>query len=123
MLLSELIVLLDNTGFPVFYDHFPEELGKRMPYIALNDPQSINFYADNRVYQRITRTDIRLYTTAKEPEAEARIIKPLDANEIPWEFEDEGFSVEDGAYSTLFIISGVRPDPEPDEEEKNGEKS
>ena len=80
-------------------------------------------YADNRVYQRITRTDIRLYTTAKEPEAEARIIKLLDANEIPWEFEDEGFSVEDGAYSTLFIISGVRPDPEPDEEEKNGEKS
>lgn len=123
MLLSELVELLDNTGLPVTYDHFPEEMSQTPPYIALSDPQSINFYADNRVYQRITRTDIRLYTTAKAPDIEARIIKLLDISEIPWEFEDEGFSVEDGLYSTLFIISGVRQDPQPDEEDKNGEKS
>lgn len=117
MLLSELFDLLEHTEIPAAYDHFLEELHQGPPYIVVNEPESINFYADNRVYTQITKTDIRLYTVNKEPETEAKIINLLNENAIPWEFEDEGFSVDDGVYSTLYVISGVRKDPEPVKEE------
>lgn len=117
MRLSDLISLLESTGFPVAYDHFPDEIGQAPPYLAVSDPETINFFADNRAYEKIMETSVRLYAEKKDTEAESAIARVFDSNNIPWQSQDEGFDEDDGVYVTVFFVAGIVPDPKEIEEE------
>lgn len=41
MTLKEMIAMLEETGFPVAYGHFPKEAPPSVPYIALTLPLSL----------------------------------------------------------------------------------
>ena len=83
MNLSELKTLLDSTGYPVAYDHFNDT--PSVPFIAYLETGTVNFFADNKVYEKVIKVDVELYTDKKDLTAETALESVLDANEIPWE--------------------------------------
>ena len=88
MTLSELIKILEATGYPVAYSHFiatPSKSVPAPPYICILVDGSANLMADNKVYHKIDDANIELYTTKKDLVAEAKLEQALDDNEIPYE--------------------------------------
>ncbi|MEH7220214.1 hypothetical protein [Bacillus toyonensis] len=88
MTLSELIKILEATGYPVAYSHFtatPTNPVPALPYICFLVDGSANLMADNKVYHKINDLNIELYTTKKDLVAEAKLEKVLDDHEIPYD--------------------------------------
>ena len=77
-----------NTGtsvfgtFPTAYDHFAEGEAPEPPYLIFRLSGSHNFFADARVYRKILRLNLELYTDRKDPEAETKVEDVLDAHGI-----------------------------------------
>jgi hypothetical protein len=88
MNLPQLSQILLQTGLPVFYSHwikstqYPE--CPPPPYICYWVPESPNFIADDRVYQKIDYVEIELYTEKKELVVEATLEQLLDDNDIAY---------------------------------------
>lgn len=82
MIYSEIVNMLDATGFPVAYDHFQEGEAPNPPFIVFLFPRSNNFSADGRVYKKINSLDIELYTDLKQPDVEAQVETVLDEHNI-----------------------------------------
>src|SRR5690625_3120364 len=88
MTLAELKAILDATGYPVAYSHFTETPGypiPKPPYITYLVSFSSNFFADNKVYQKIDNGQIELYTSIKDLTAESTLEGLLDENELAYE--------------------------------------
>lgn len=101
---KDIIALLEQTGLPVAYAHFPIKEAPPPPYIAVRQTNSENFNADNIVYKKIYWYEIELCTKLKEPQIENMITDLFDLNKIPWEKTDEGFVESDGLFSIFFEI-------------------
>lgn len=84
MTLQELKSILDQTGYPVAYNHFNSE--PTVPFLVYRLPSSSHFIADNVVYHNIEDIEIELYTNKKDLAAEKKIEDVLNANELPFEF-------------------------------------
>lgn len=83
MNLAELKQILDVAGYPVAYSHF--NAPPSPPYICYLVAYSSNFYADNKVLQKISNLQIELYTFKKDLTAEQKLENVLDDNDIPYE--------------------------------------
>lgn len=81
MTLQQLKVLLDQTGYPVAYNHFNS--APTVPFIVYRLPSTSNFGADNVVYHNINDVEIELYTNKKDLAAEKKLEDVLKANELP----------------------------------------
>ena len=101
MTLAELKKLLDATGFPVAYSHFKEAMAT--PYICYLVTYSPNFKADNKVYHKINSIDIELYTDKKDPISELILEDILDANEIPYD-SDEDFIESEQLFRKIYEV-------------------
>ena len=62
--------MLDQTGLPVTYRAWPAGEAPALPYICYLVNNSNNFFADGKVYEKIQRIQIELYTEFKSPEIE-----------------------------------------------------
>ncbi|GGA56432.1 hypothetical protein GCM10007416_32030 [Kroppenstedtia guangzhouensis] len=85
MTLAELATILKSTGYPVSYSHFISNNVPPPPFITYQVDDSANFFADNRVYKKISNISIELYTDKKDLEAEAALESALDANHLVYE--------------------------------------
>lgn len=88
MTLTELVTILNATGFPVAYSHFTETTNNPLPnppFITYIVPSSDNLFADNKTYKKINNIDIELYTDKKNLLAEETLEDLLDANKIPYQ--------------------------------------
>lgn len=83
MTLQELNEVL-SAAFPgkVAYRAFPETEVPEMPYVIINEQQTDNFAADNRVYHKRMMVDIELYTKIKSKATEQTLEDALDAAQI-----------------------------------------
>ena len=86
MKLTELVVMLKSTGYPVAYSHFKSV--PSIPYITYRTPNTNNFIADNVVYIHNTDIQVELYTDKKDLEAEQSLEGILNDNKIPWEVDE-----------------------------------
>lgn len=92
MTLQELNNILKSTGYKVAYSHFNTPV--KAPFITYLISNSENFIADNKVYKKIDNIKIELYTSIKDLQAEEKLEKLLDENEMPYECSEEWIEKE-----------------------------
>ena len=79
---EELKAMLEETGFPLAYDHFAEGESTDPPFLCFLFPYSDNFSADGIAYYKKSVIHAELYTDEKDPEAEAAVEAVLDGHGI-----------------------------------------
>jgi hypothetical protein len=102
MTLTELKIVLEATGYPVAYSHFNRP--QSAPFICYLVSNSSNFFADSKVYQKINNIQIELYTSKKDLEAEGKLEKILDDNEIPYE-TSETYIESEKIFQKIYEVS------------------
>lgn len=60
--MDKILAVLQAAGIPFVYDHFAEVEAVDPPFICYLLPESDNFAADGKVYHKISRVNIELYT-------------------------------------------------------------
>lgn len=98
---EEILGMLGEAELPVAYDHFAEGESPDPPFICFLFPSSDNFSADGRVYLKIRRVSVELYTDAKDPETEAKLETVLDRHGIFYE-KSEVWIEEEKLYEVLY---------------------
>ena len=81
-MMEELVRIVSGMGIPFAYDHFAEGESPDPPFLCYLLPGSNNFSADGRVYYKIGRVNLELYTDRKDPEVEQKLEDALDAASI-----------------------------------------
>ena len=80
--MEELVKMIEEMGIPFAYDHFAEGESPDPPFLCYLLPGSNNFSADGKVYYKIGRVNLELYTDRKDPEVEQKLEDALDAASI-----------------------------------------
>lgn len=78
MTYEEIMTMMQETGLPFAYDHFAEGESPEPPFAVFLFPSSNNFGADGKVYQKIDRLRIEVYTDYKQPNIENSVEAVLD---------------------------------------------
>ena len=81
-MMEELVQMISKMGIPFAYDHFAEGESPDPPFLCYLLPGSNNFSADGKVYYKIGRVNLELYTDRKDPEVEQKLEDALDAASI-----------------------------------------
>lgn len=76
--MDELLKMLGKLQIPFAYDHFAEGESPDPPFICYLLPGSNNFSADGRVYHKISKVHIELYTDCKDLSVENAVEAVLD---------------------------------------------
>lgn len=84
MTLNDLFVRLASTGFPVAENQFKTEERPAPPFLTYRTVGHRPMYADGAVYWFSGQVRIDLYTTEKDPEAEAKIRQALTGLSYTW---------------------------------------
>ena len=106
---ENVISMLRETGLPVAYDHFAEGEAPDPPFLCFLYPNSDDFAADGRVFQRIDDIHIELYTDKKDTRAELIVEAVLDAHEIPYR-KSEVWIEKENLYEVLYSTQILRTD-------------
>ena len=80
--MDKLLEILKVIGIPFAYDHFAEGESPNPPFICYLYPGSDNFAADGRVFYKITKAHIELYTDSKDLSVEQQLEEAFDAASI-----------------------------------------
>ena len=78
-MMEEVVRIVSGRGIPFAYDHFAEGESPDPPFLCYLLPGSNNFSADGKVYYKIGRVNLELYTDRKDPEVEQKLEDALDA--------------------------------------------
>ena len=101
--LQELGDLLEKTNLPVAYNHF--KTAQNLPFIAYIDTGTDNFIADNKVYHRVIRVNVELYTHVKDSKTEQLLEDLLNNNEVPYNYTGTYFIESEDMYQTIYQIT------------------
>lgn len=111
MTLEEIKTMVKSTGFPNAYYSWPEKEVPVLPYILFYLTDSQNFSADNHVYTKVSTLNIELFTTQKDPAAEATVEAVLDSAGIFWN-KDENYLNSEKMYGILYDMEVLINDSE-----------
>ncbi len=106
MSFDDVMDLIRQMNLPFAYDHFNEGSAPALPFVIFRFPNSNNFSADGKVYQKIDVLNIELYSNKKDPLLETRIERILDAYELFYE-KSETFIESEKMYQVLFEMEVV----------------
>lgn len=109
MTYQDVLDMLDETGLPSAYHHFAEGESPDPPFLVFLFPESDNFGADNRVYQKIDVLNIELYTDRKDPEIEADVEAVLSNHDLFYNKSEvwiESEKLYEVMYSTEVLTTG-----------------
>lgn len=79
---QEVMAMLTEMDIPFAYDHFVEGESPEPPFLVFLYPGSNHFAADGRVYFKVNRLNIELYTDKKDVELEETVEDVLDRHGI-----------------------------------------
>lgn len=96
MTYEEIATMIETIGLPFAYDHF-NETQAAPPFVCFIYPESDDFIADNRNFQKIKRLQIELYTENKDFSLESRVEQILESYELPYT-EAEGYLDDEKMY-------------------------
>lgn len=97
----EIEQLLDKTGIEYRYHHFEVAEAIDPPFMVWYLPGSDNFAADGRVYFRIDKMNLELYTDQKDFKLEKRVEQVLLEAGLYWD-KTESFLDEEQMYEVLY---------------------
>lgn len=75
---QEVMIMLAEMNLPYAYDHFVEGESPDPPFLVFLYPGSNHFAADGKVYFKVNRLNIELYTDKKDVELEETVEAVLD---------------------------------------------
>ena len=78
MTLAEFATILRTSGYPVAYLAFPANQAPKMPFITYQETGSNNFGGDGKVYKKVRRLQVDLFTAEKDITAEEKLETALD---------------------------------------------
>lgn len=99
--MNELTGLIKEMGIPFAYGHFAEGESPSPPFICYLLPGSNNFSADGKVYHRINRVRVELYTDCKDPQTEEKVTAVLDKHGIFYD-QTEVWIESERLYESVF---------------------
>lgn len=79
---QEVMAMLTEMNILFAYDHFVEGESPEPPFLVFLYPGSNHFAADGRVYFKVNRLNIELYTDKKDVELEETVEAVLDRHGI-----------------------------------------
>lgn len=79
---QEVMTMLAEMNLPYVYDHFVEGESPDPPFLVFLYPGSNHFAADGKVYFKVNRLNIELYTNKKDVELEETVEAVLDRHGI-----------------------------------------
>ena len=79
---QEVMTMLAEMNLPYAYDHFVEGESPDPPFLVFLYPGSNHFAADGKVYFKVKRLNIELYTDKKDVELEETVEAVLDRHGI-----------------------------------------
>ncbi len=82
---QEVMAMLAEMNLPYAYDHFVEGESPAPPFLVFLYPGSNHFAADGKVYFKVNRLNIELYTDKKDVELEKTVEAVLDKHGIFYE--------------------------------------
>lgn len=103
---DEVVTMLEETGYPLAYDHFEEGESPSPPFLVFLYPESDNFAADGVVYQKVNEIHIELYTDQKDPTVEQKVEAAMDRRDIFYN-KTEVWIEEERLYEVLYIFEQI----------------
>ena len=97
----EIARLVDGIGFPTAYHHFGEGQSPEPPFLVYIFPESRNASGDNRVYARIQKLHLELYTDRKDLASERKVEKKLNDAGYFWN-KTESWIESESLYEVLY---------------------
>ena len=94
--MDDLVKMMEETGLPFAYDHFEEGEAAEPPFVCY-----LHFSADGKVYLKITKVHIELYTDCKDLSAEQKVEAVLDKQGIFYE-KSEVWIESEKLYEVLY---------------------
>lgn len=79
---QEVMTMLAEMNLPYAYDHFVEGESPDPPFLVFLYPGSNHFAADGKVYFKVNRLNIELYTDKKDVELEETVEAVFDRHGI-----------------------------------------
>lgn len=104
MTAEQLKQILDETGYPVAYDHF--EQAQEAPFLLFAMPYTNNVFADDKVLKVRNRWNVYLATEKKDIAAEQTIENVLDSHIIAWN-KSESYIEDEKLYQTIYELMEV----------------
>lgn len=98
---EEVMEMVGEIGLPFAYDHFVEGESPEPPFVVFLYPNSSNFAADGRVYFKVSRLNIELYTDRKDVSLEEKVETVLDGCGIFYE-KSEVWIESEKLYEVLY---------------------
>ena len=77
--MDEVLKALRPLKLPMAYSHFAEGESPKPPFLCYLITRSHNFFADSRVYQKVDRLSVELYSDRKDLKLEARVEEALSS--------------------------------------------
>lgn len=99
--MDEILKALRRLKLPFAYNHFAEGEAPTPPFICYMVEGSQNFFADNRVFERIDHITVELYTDRKDPKLEAAVEKAFCA--FCWD-KSEAYIETEKLYQIIYEI-------------------
>lgn len=103
MTLTQFKTMLEGTGYPVAYEHFPETEVPTMPFVCYAVTGSNNFDADGIVYEKGKMLQVQLFTKTKNEVAEASLETVFENNRICWENTGE-YNEDELCYRVIYEV-------------------
>ncbi len=98
---EEVMAMMGEMGLSFAYHHFAEGESPEPPFSVFLYPGADNFAADGKVYYKINRLDIEVYTDLKDIDLEQRVEAVLDEHGIFYA-KSEVWIEEEHLYEVLY---------------------
>ena len=98
---QEVLEMMNEVKLPYAYHHFVEGESPDPPFLVFLYPGSDNFAADGKVYFKVNRLNIELYTDLKDVELEETVEAVLDVHGIFYEKSEVWIETEN-LYEVLY---------------------
>ena len=98
---QEVLEMMNEMKLPYAYHHFVEGESPDPPFLVFLYPGSDNFAADGKVYFKVNRLNIELYTDLKDVELEETVEAVLDKHGIFYE-KSEVWIESENLYEVLY---------------------
>lgn len=79
---AEVMEMVDEMEMESAYHHFAEGESPKPPFVVFLYPKADHFAADGKVYFKVNRLNIELYTDIKDVELEQKVEAVLDKHGI-----------------------------------------
>lgn len=103
---QEVLEMMNEMKLPYAYHHFVEGESPDPPFLVFLYPGSDNFAADGKVYFKVNRLNIELYTDLKDVELEERVETVLDKYGFVYE-KSETWIESEHLYEVLFSLETI----------------